>query len=394
MCLGAQVELLSATRVRCIAISAVRNGVPRTPRPTIATQAATPADSALALLSDSALQNRGVMAAMTAEAQQDLKFSALATASMAAEAQEANEDDDDAKPRRKPSVKWVKAEDDSLRALVEAHGPKNWKWIAERLQTTAGSQRTDVQCLHRWNKVLRPGLHKGAWTAAEDEVVKQMVTEYGVGNIKWSEIAAKLPGRLGKQIRERWFNQLDPTINKGDWAADEDTALFEAQRDLGNRWIEIAKRIPGRTENAVKNRFHSAAWKKYVVEAGLDRDGGSDPAEEVTDSSSSNADPSERDDDAAAGYQAGDSPFKRPRRVTLGEFREVVVPSSEASSRPSLLGPEDESAAFAAAQVLSCITPRGYTPVQSAFAKVGLASAPSRETENEQEQTRDSPDQN
>ena len=65
-----------------------------------------------------------------------------------------------------------------------------------------------------------------------------------------------------------------------------------------------------------------------------------------------------------------------------------------ARSRPSLLGPEDESAAFAAAQVLSCITPRGYTPVQSAFAKVGLASAPSRETENEQEQTRDSPDQN
>ena len=71
---------------------------------TIATQAETPADSALALLSDSALQNRGVMAAMTAEVQQDLKFSALATASMAAEAQEANEEDDDAKPRRKPSV--------------------------------------------------------------------------------------------------------------------------------------------------------------------------------------------------------------------------------------------------------------------------------------------------
>ena len=79
--------------------------MPRTPRPTIATQAATPADSALALLSDSALQNRGVMAAMTAEVQQDLKFSALATASMAAEAQEANVEDDDAKPRRKPSVR-------------------------------------------------------------------------------------------------------------------------------------------------------------------------------------------------------------------------------------------------------------------------------------------------
>ena len=77
--------------------------------------------------------------------------------------------------------------------------------------------------------------------------------------------------------------------------------------------------------------------------------------------------------------------------VTLGEFREVVVPSSEASSRPSLVGAEDESA-FAAAQVLSCITPRGYTPVQSAFAKVGLASC--RESENEQRPAKDSPDQN
>ena len=58
----------------------------------------------------------------------------------------------------------------------------------------------------------------------------------------------------------------------------------------------------------------------------------SDLAEEVTDSSSSNADPSERDDDAAAGYQAGDSPFKRPRRVTLGEFQGVVCQHADAAS--------------------------------------------------------------
>ena len=56
-------------------------------------------------------------------------------------------------------------------------------------------------------------------------------------------------------------------------------------------------------------------------------------AEEVTDSSSSNADPSERDDGAAAGYQAGESPFKRPRRVALGEFQGVVQHADAASHK-------------------------------------------------------------
>ena len=56
---------------------------------------------------------------------------------------------------------------------------------------------------------------KGPWTKAEDKVVFDMVTTHGVGNIKWSVIASKLPGRIGKQCRERWFNHLDPTISKG-----------------------------------------------------------------------------------------------------------------------------------------------------------------------------------
>lgn len=55
-----------------------------------------------------------------------------------------------------------------------------------------GATRTDVQCLHRWNKVLKPGLHKGTWTKEEDQVVLDMVTQYGVGKVKWSSIAAKV----------------------------------------------------------------------------------------------------------------------------------------------------------------------------------------------------------
>jgi hypothetical protein len=175
-------------------------------------------------------------------------------------------------PRKAPiGGKWSKEEDEKLKRIVEENGPKNWKRVADLLGTT----RTDVQCLHRWNKVLKPGLLKGPWTAEEDEVVTKMVLEHGVGNIKWSVIAGELPGRIGKQCRERWFNHLDPSIKRGEWTTEEDKILFEAQRVCGNRWCEIAKLLPGRTENAVKNRFNSSARKRWLKDNGLE-DGSSD----------------------------------------------------------------------------------------------------------------------
>jgi len=99
------------------------------------------------------------------------------------------------KPRRerKPPVggKWSDEEDAKLKHIVETHGAKNWKGIAELL----GTLRNDVQCLHRWNKVLKPGLHKGPWTEEEDSIVRYMVMEHGVGMVKWSVIASQLQGR-------------------------------------------------------------------------------------------------------------------------------------------------------------------------------------------------------
>ncbi len=75
--------------------------------------------------------------------------------------------------------------------------------------------RTDVQCLHRWQKVLKPGLVKGPWTAEEDNMVRQLVQNHGTK--KWSLIAMHLEGRLGKQCRERWYNHLDPNIKRTPW---------------------------------------------------------------------------------------------------------------------------------------------------------------------------------
>ncbi len=76
------------------------------------------------------------------------------------------------------------------------------------------------------------------------------------------QIAERIPGRIGKQCRERWTNHLDPNLKKGGWTHEEDTILAEAQQRWGNAWTKIAKLLPGRAENAVKNRWNSAFRRK------------------------------------------------------------------------------------------------------------------------------------
>jgi hypothetical protein len=80
--------------------------------------------------------------------------------------------------------------------------------------------------------------------------------------LTWMQIAERIPGRIGKQCRERWTNHLDPNLKKGGWTHEEDTILAEAQQRWGNAWTKIAKLLPGRAENAVKNRWNSAFRRK------------------------------------------------------------------------------------------------------------------------------------
>ncbi|KAJ6695990.1 TRANSCRIPTION FACTOR MYB8-RELATED-RELATED [Salix koriyanagi] len=113
-------------------------------------------------------------------------------------------------------------------------------------------------------------MSRGAWTAEEDSKLARCVEVHGAK--RWKTVALKSGlNRCGKSCRLRWLNYLRPNIKRGNISCEEEDLIIRLHKLLGNRWSLIAGRLPGRTDNEIKNYWNSHLSKKITNQTGKER---------------------------------------------------------------------------------------------------------------------------
>ena len=124
------------------------------------------------------------------------------------------------------------------------------------------TERNENQCLHRYRRISQFGTNRKIWSTEEDETIKKLIKKVGKN---WKALSEMLGTKTGKQIRERFINKLDPKITKQQWSDEEDRKIIELYTQIGRKWSQISKHLPGRPQNKIKNRFYSYIQKNYDI---------------------------------------------------------------------------------------------------------------------------------
>ena len=165
-------------------------------------------------------------------------------------------------------VEQIRSMDPPGRFLQKDMNSKTWVDIGVEKSREKTSQALRENA--RDERTLKPGTgtRKGQWSEEEDTFVLKVIAVSPVQPFtQWKNLAALLPGRSGKQIRDRWINHLNPSINHLPFSQEDDLKLWHGHRELGKRWAEIGEKIfnSTRSENHIKNRWYSAAFKKFIA---------------------------------------------------------------------------------------------------------------------------------